>query len=66
MPAGDLRYGFVNRVEREAHSPNADNRNDGPKQVVMEKQPTPEMLQRKALRVSWGQPSVGISNPSQG
>lgn len=38
------------RVEREGHSTNPDKRNEGPKQVVMEKQPMPEVLQRKTPR----------------
>lgn len=38
------------RVEREGHSTNPDKRNEGPKQVVMEKQPQQEMLQRKNLQ----------------
>lgn len=38
------------RVEREGRSTNPDKRNEGPKQVVMEKQPQQEMLQRKNLQ----------------
>lgn len=38
------------RVEREGYSTNPDKRNEAPKQVVMEKKPMPEMLQRKTLQ----------------
>jgi len=36
-------------VEREGHSTNPDKRNEGPRQVVIEKQSMPEMLKRKTL-----------------
>lgn len=38
------------RGEREGHSTNPDKRNEGPKQVVMAKQPQQEMLRRKNLQ----------------